>query len=144
MIHRHRTSTRDNVIRRNRIPITTFRIVLVNGFIRVRIRVLEDDVPCVDQPGEDAETAEREVDDAVGATDAAFDPYWWGVRYMYRVEGKRMSVLWIEDQRLRLLPKNTYRLWVETGRTGASGSSRCRTCSLVRKFGCRKDFEVYE
>lgn len=36
---------------------------------------LGDDIPGVEEAGEEAETAEKNVDDGVGAANPAFDPY---------------------------------------------------------------------
>ena len=40
--------------------------------------VFGDDVPGVEKAGEEAEAAEGEVDEGVGAADAGFDPDWMG------------------------------------------------------------------
>lgn len=48
---------------------------VMDGFVRVCVWVFQDDVPGVDEAWEDAQTAEGDVDDAVGAADAAFYPY---------------------------------------------------------------------
>jgi hypothetical protein len=40
----------------------------------VCVRVLENDIPGVEKSWEETETAEREVDERVGATDALLDP----------------------------------------------------------------------
>lgn len=55
----------------------------------VRFGILGDDVPCVQQAGEEAEHAEGDVDDGVGAAEAAFDP-----DYGYGEEGGLVS-FWV-------------------------------------------------
>lgn len=44
--------------------------------VLVLVRVGEDDVPGVQEAGQPAEDAEGDVDEGVGAADAAFDPDW--------------------------------------------------------------------
>jgi len=46
------------------------------SFVVVGVGVFKDDVPGVDQAGEETKTAEGEVDEGIGTTDAAFDPYY--------------------------------------------------------------------
>lgn len=43
------------------------------------VRILEDDVPRVHQARQEAQAQQREVDQRVGAADAALDPYWQGI-----------------------------------------------------------------
>jgi hypothetical protein len=43
--------------------------------VLVRVGVLQDDVPGVEEAGQEAETAEGEVNEGVCATDAALDPH---------------------------------------------------------------------
>lgn len=55
-------------------------VVLGNGLVLVgRLGVLCDDVPGVQEAGDDAEDAEEDVDDGVGGADAALDPDCEGV-----------------------------------------------------------------
>ena len=49
--------------------------VLRNGLVLVgRLGILRDDVPGVEKTGDVTEDAEEDVDEGVGAADAAFDP----------------------------------------------------------------------
>jgi hypothetical protein len=61
---------RDDVVRGAALLVGDLLVVLVG------LGVLEYDVPCVEEAGEHAETAEADVDERVGATDALLDPYW--------------------------------------------------------------------
>lgn len=45
----------------------------------IRIGILEDDVPGVEKAGEEAETAEGDVDEGVGGADTALYPYYRSV-----------------------------------------------------------------
>lgn len=47
---------------------------LVDLLVR-RVGVLRDDVPGVDETGEETQTAEGDVDEGVGRAEAALDPY---------------------------------------------------------------------
>lgn len=54
-----------------RAPLTVFEIgVFVGGFVWMG----GDDVPGVQEAGDEAEAAEEDVDEGVGAADAGFDP----------------------------------------------------------------------
>lgn len=50
-----------------------FATVLGQSIV-VGLRVLGDDVPGVQEAGEETETAQGDVDEGVGAADTAFDP----------------------------------------------------------------------
>lgn len=68
----------------------------------VGLRIRGDDVPGVQQARDEAEAAEGDVDERVGAAEAAFDPdcgwcQWWFYRGRWRVclpamGGKRMAI----------------------------------------------------
>lgn len=49
---------------------------LVVGIIVIRFWVLDDDVPCVEETGDVAKTAEGEVDNGVSSANAHLDPDW--------------------------------------------------------------------
>lgn len=49
---------------------------LVVGIIVIRLWVLDDDVPCVEETGDVAKTAEGEVDNGVSSANAHLDPDW--------------------------------------------------------------------
>lgn len=48
----------------------------------VRIGVLEDDVPGVEQAGEEAEAAKSDIDEGVGGTHTALNPHYSACQYM--------------------------------------------------------------
>lgn len=52
---------------------TVLCVLLAQLFVG-RVRILEDDIPSVQQAWQDTETAESEVDQRVCAADAALDP----------------------------------------------------------------------
>lgn len=54
---------------------TALEVVVAGGG---RVRVLGDDVPGVQQAGDEAEGAEEDVDQGVGGAEAGFDPYCGG------------------------------------------------------------------
>lgn len=50
-------------------------LTVLDSLVRVRLGVFEDDVPGVEEAGEETETAERDVDERVCAAYPALDPY---------------------------------------------------------------------
>jgi hypothetical protein len=63
----------DNVVRRATVGALAIGYLLV---LLVCVRVLEDDVPGVEETGKYAKAAESEVDERVGATNALLYPYY--------------------------------------------------------------------
>lgn len=58
------------------VPSWATRVGLVTDIIVIRLGVLEDDVPCVEETGDVAKTAESEVDNGVSSANAHLDPDW--------------------------------------------------------------------
>ena len=65
----------DNVVCSSSVAAST---ALAVGYVLVRvvwIRILEDNIPGVEEPGKEGETAKRNVDERVGAADSFLHPY---------------------------------------------------------------------
>jgi hypothetical protein len=54
---------------------TSSALAIMEAFVLVRIGVFEDDVPGVNQAGQEAETAECDVDERVCAAYTTLDPH---------------------------------------------------------------------
>jgi len=68
----------------------------------VGLRILGDDVPGVQQARDETEAAQRDIDEGVGAAEAAFDPYCGGVSGVFL--GGSSGLRWMRGWRMGCLP----------------------------------------
>ncbi len=109
--------------------------VVGQGFVLVRrLGELGDDVPGVEEAGDEAQAAEEDVDDGVGAADAALDPdcIREGLVSMYSPGSRRCR----RRRRSRGLQSALWRGWCDkfTGRQYVPGSGGKRMANRPRKM----------